>query len=268
MGAMGTFTPLHSDLRQNVCPDCSFRAWCAPAHLSWRELRQFNALVRHRRLIKRNECLHHAGSALSSVYVVHKGFLKTTLSDSDGREQTTSFIMPGEMVGMDAIGSGLYQDDTVALEDSSLCGMTFANFERLAHDIPVLQHHFHRALGTEITRSHGIMLLLGATRAEESIALFLLGLSKQFTARKHSGIHFPLPMTRQEIGNYLGLTIETVSRIFSYFNEVQLIAINGRDVEIKNVAHLQQVIGERRRQRQAVPNQLTGGLGIPIFNRT
>ncbi|HTD89903.1 MAG TPA: helix-turn-helix domain-containing protein, partial [Burkholderiales bacterium] len=115
---------------------------------------------------------------------------------------------------------------------------------------------------------HGIMLLLGATRAEESIALFLLGLSKQFTARKHSGIHFPLPMTRQEIGNYLGLTIETVSRIFSYFNEVQLIAINGRDVEIKNVAHLQQVIGERRRQRQAVPNQLTGGLGIPIFNRT
>ena len=174
--------------------------------------------------------------------MICSGFLKTSITDGDGREQVAGFSMTGELVGMDAIGTGKHMCDTVALEDGSLCGMRYADFEELGRAIPALQHHFHRVMGAEIARDHGIMLLLGAMRVEERIAVFLLNLSRRFSARGYSGTHFRLPMTRQEIASHLGLTLETVSRAFSHFNNIQLTAINGKDVEIRSLARLQQLL--------------------------
>jgi len=233
-----------SALPHSECPNCSFVAWYRHAGLSLHEASQFNERVEHRRLVKRGEYLHQAGSALMSLHVICSGFLKTSITDGDGREQVTGFPMTGNLIGMEAIGSGKYMCNRIALEDSSLCGMRYADFEELGHAIPAFQHDFHRVMGAEIARDQGIMFLLGAMRAEERVATFLLNISKRFAARGYSGTHFRLPMTRQDIASYLGLKLETVSRIFSRFNKMQLIAINVKDVEIKNIARLQQLVGD------------------------
>lgn len=224
------------------CPNCGFNTWRLPANLTARESAQFDARVKHRLPLKRNEYLHHAGAALTSLYVINSGFLMTRVTDNNGREQITGFSMAGELVGLDAIGAGKHQCETAALEDSHLCGMTFADFEQLTRDIPELQRHFHRAMGAEITRDYGLMLLLGSLCAEERVALFVLNLSTRFAARGYSEMHFRLPMSRQEIGNYLGLKLETVSRVFSRFNDIRLIAINGKDLEITNLVQLRRII--------------------------
>lgn len=224
------------------CPSCRFMAWGQRADLTARESRQFNDRIEHRRPKKRSEYLNQAGAALTSLYVIHSGFLRTSITDGDGREQITGFFMPGELIGMEAIATGMHPCNTTALEDSSVCGMAFADFEQLNRDIPALQHHFHRAMGTEITRDHGMMLLLGAMRAEQRVAVFLLNLSKRFAAGGYSEVRFRLPMTRQEIGNYLGLKTETVSRAFSHFDSIQVIAVHGKDIEIRDLVCLQQLI--------------------------
>jgi CRP/FNR family transcriptional regulator len=231
-------------LPQSECPNCGLIAWCLPANLKLHESKQLNDRIEHHRLIKRNEYIHHAGSPLTSLYVIHSGFLKTSITDGDGRDQVAGFHMTGELVGMDAIGAGKHQCDAIALEDSHLCGMRYSDFEQLGQSLPALQHHFHRVMGAEIARDHGLMLLLGGMRAEERVAIFLLNLSKRFSARGYSGTHFRLPMPRQDIASYLGLTTETVSRLFSHFDNLQLIAINCKDVEVKSLVHLQQVVGD------------------------
>ena len=240
------------------CPNCGFTSWCLPAGLTAKGSKQFNDRIEHYRLVKGREYLHHAGSALTSLHVVHSGFLKTSIIDGDGHEQVTGFSMTGDLIGIDAIGTGRYLCNTIALEDSRLCGMRFADLEYLGRAIPALQHHFHRVMGAEIVRSHGIMLLLGPMSAAERLATFLLSLSRRFSARGYSGAHFRLPMTRQDIGSYLGLRIETVSRELSRFNRSGLIAIDAKDVEIKSMAGLQELIGDYEMRRSLARHMKSG----------
>jgi CRP/FNR family transcriptional regulator len=224
------------------CPDCGFIDWGRGANPSTDELQRFCSKIEHRRLRKQREYLHRAGTTLSALYIINSGFVKTIISDGNGHEQITGFSMPGDLIGMDAIATGKHQCSTVALEDSSLCGMAFVDLEQLNREIPALQHHFHQTLGAEITRDHGMMLLLGAMRAEERVAMFLLNLSRRFVLRGRSGTRFRMPMTRREIGNYLGLQLETVSRAFSQLANAQLIAVDNKEIEIKSVERLQQVL--------------------------
>jgi CRP/FNR family transcriptional regulator len=232
--------PAAQALRRD-CQNCGFNAWHLPANLTVHESAQFNACISHRRPLRRNEFLHHVGTALTSLYVLHSGFLVTRVADAAGHEHIISFSMPGELVGLEAVGASRHQCETAALEDSHLCGMTFADLEQLGRKIPELQRHFVRVMGQEITRDYGIMLLLGSLNAEQRVALFVLNLSKRFAARGYSGVHFRLPMTRYEIGNYLGLKLETVSRVFSHFNEARLMAINGKDLLITDLARLRRI---------------------------
>jgi CRP/FNR family transcriptional regulator len=231
--------------QSRTCPDCRFVDWGSRADFSAHDLRRFCDRIEHRRLRKNHEYLHHAGSALGVLYVINSGFVKTIISDGNGHEQITGFSMPGDLLGMDAIATGKHQCSTIALEDSSLCGMVFADLEQLNREIPALQHHFHQTMGAEITRDHGMMLLLGAMRAEERVAMFLLNLSRRFALRSHSETRFRMPMTRQEIGNYLGLQLETVSRAFSHLASEQLIAVDNKEIEIKSVDLLQRFMQGR-----------------------
>lgn len=235
----------------SACQDCGLIAWSLSANLSLQESMQFNNRIEHHRLIRRNDYLFHAGVALSSLYVVHSGFLKTSMTDSNGREQVTGVSITRDSVGMEAIGTGKHQCDTIALEDSRLCGMRYSDIDELGYVIPALQRHFHRVMGAEIARDHGVMLLLGAMRVEERVAVFLLNLSKRFFACGYSGTHFRLPMTGREIASYLGVRLETVSRVFSRFQDTHLIAIDRKEIEIKNLVGLQQIImaHEMRRPR-------------------
>lgn len=243
MSTVRLVSSLQSRVPQNGCPNCGLDSWCLPANLTLPESKKFNDRIEHRRPVKRSKYLHRAGAPLESLYVINSGFLRTSMADSDGREQVIGFSMTGELVGLDAIGTGKYLCDSIALEDSSLCGMRYSDLEELGHTIPALQHHFHQVMSAEITRDHGIMALLGVMSAEERVATFLLNLSIRFSARGYSGTYFRLPMTRHDIGSYLGLKLETVCRILSHFNNIQLISINQREIEIRSILKLRQRIG-------------------------
>ncbi|MBI4191262.1 MAG: fumarate/nitrate reduction transcriptional regulator Fnr [Betaproteobacteria bacterium] len=244
---MSTVHPLRnvsvSQLR-TACSSCSLHELCLPAGLEADEMEQLDRIVNRKRPVKRGEYLYRAGGALQSLYAVRTGFLKSCVLHDDGREQVAGFHMMGELLGMDAIGSGKHMCDAVALEDSDVCEIPFIELEQLSRDIPALQRHFHRMMSREIARDYGVMLLLGSMRAEERLAAFLLNLSQRFAARGYSATRFNLRMTREEIGSYLGLKLETISRAFSRFQTEGLITVQNKSIELKDPERLRALIGQ------------------------
>ncbi|MCE9639625.1 MAG: fumarate/nitrate reduction transcriptional regulator Fnr [Betaproteobacteria bacterium] len=236
--------PINVAQLRHACSSCSLSELCLPAGLDLQEIDRLDALVNRKRALKRGDYLYRAGSPLQSLYAVRTGFLKSCVLHDDGREQVAGFHMMGELLGMDAIGSGKHLSDAVALESSEVCEIPFGELENLSRDIPNLQQHFHRIMSREIARDYGVMLLLGSMRAEERLAAFLLNLSQRFAARGYSATQFILRMTREEIGSYLGLKLETVSRAFSHFQNEGIVAVQNKTIEIKEPERLRGLLGQ------------------------
>ena len=232
------------DLRTH-CSTCSMRELCLPVGLAPEELRQVDAIVSLRRKVRKGDTLYRAGEPFSALFALRVGSLKTTVLAEDGREQVAGYHMLGDIVGMDGAGAGVHGCESIALEDSEVCVLPFDRLEELARTVPALQHNLHRFLAREISRDHSVMLLLGSMRAEERLAVFLLNLSERYRRRGYSPTDFILRMTREEIGSYLGLKLETVSRLFSHFQREGLLRIQGRDVRILDLPALKQLIGRR-----------------------
>ena len=224
------------------CTSCNLRELCMPAGLCMEDLEQVQSIVYARRRVKRGESLFGAGDDFTAIYAIRSGTFKTSVVDGEGREQVTGFFMGGELLGMDGIGSGRYNGTAVALEDSEICVMPYSLIESMAHDYPQLQRHLHAVLSREIVRDHGVMMLLGSMRAEERLAAFLSNLSKRFLRRGYSHSDFHLRMTREEIGSYLGLKLETVSRLFSQFQKDGLIEVEQKHVRIVDIAGLEKIL--------------------------
>jgi CRP/FNR family transcriptional regulator, anaerobic regulatory protein len=237
------FSPIDVNHLRQVCSGCSLRELCLPAGLDLRELAELDRLVERRLPVKRGEFLYRAGGRLESLYALRTGFMKSCVLHDDGREQVAGFHMTGDLMGMDAISTDRHMCDAIALEDSEVCEIPFATLETLSREIPTLQQHFHRIMSREIVRDYGVMLLLGSMRAEERLAAFLLNLSQRFSARGYSSSEFILRMTREEIGSYLGLKLETISRVFSHFQEDGLLEVQHRRIRIRDVAALRALIG-------------------------
>ncbi len=228
-----------------TCSTCALRELCLPGELSHEDLARVENLVYARRRVPRGEPVFQAGNAFGTIYAVRSGFFKTSLVDAEGREQVTGFFMGGELMGMEGIG-GAYQSTATALEDSEVCVLPYPLIEQLSREIPALQRQLHGVLAREIARDHGVMLLLGSMRAEERLATFLLNLSKRFVRRGYSPTEFHLRMTREEIGSYLGLKLETVSRLFSSFQKDELIEVQQKHVRIRDIEGLERVLAARR----------------------
>src|SRR5512134_539651 len=241
---MASEAVLRSVHLKSVCSSCSLRELCLPIGLSPRDMDELEGLVYQRRTCRRGEHLYRAGVPFQSLFAIRSGFFKTYVIYEDGREQVTGFSMMGEMMGLDGISADAHSCNAVALEDSEICEVPFAELEELSRDLPSLQHHLHKMMSREIVRDHGVMLLLGSMKAEERLATFLLNLSQRFQARGYSPDSFHLRMTREEIGSYLGLKLETVSRIFSKFHEDGLITVQNKFTELTDSAGLQRVIGQ------------------------
>lgn len=225
-----------------ACSNCNLHELCLPADLSATEREKIDELVSCRRRVKRGEHLYRAGQPFDSIYAIRSGFFKTDVLMEDGRDQVTGFQMTGELLGLDGISSEMYTCNAVALEDSEVCVMPFSALESLSREIHTLQKHFHKVMSREIVRDHGVMLLLGTMRAEERLAAFLLNLSQRFTARGYSPAEFYLRMTREEIGSYLGLKFETVSRAFSRFQEDGLVAVQQKHIRILDIPGLKRLM--------------------------
>ena len=246
---MGQIHPLKEEVTLEViktaCSNCNLRELCLPYGLSEEELDKLDDLVSTRRRVKRGEHLYRAGAAFDAIYAIRSGFFKTDVLLEDGRDQVTGFQMAGELLGLDGISTEHHTCNAIALEDSEICAIPFPHLESLSRDIPTLQHHFHKVMSREIVRDHGVMMLLGTMRAEERLAAFLLNLSQRFTARGFSHAEFYLRMTREEIGSYLGLKLETVSRAFSRFQEDGHIAVQQKHIRILNVNGLKALMNHR-----------------------
>jgi len=224
-----------------ACASCNLREICLPAGLTPAEMDQLDSLVNVRRKVKRGEALYRTGEVFDAVYAIRTGFFKSRVTYEDGRDQVTGFSMSGEILGMDGIGQGRHNCDAVALEDSDVCSIPYAHLEDLSREINGLQRHFHKVMSREIVRESGVMMLLGVMRAEERIAAFLLNLSQRLAARGYSPLEFHLRMTREEIGSYLGLKLETVSRAFSRFHQDGLIEVEQKFVRIRNIEALKDI---------------------------
>lgn len=213
-----------------------------PVGLSSEQMERIDEIVATRRKIKRGSALFRNGETFTSLYAIRTGFFKTSIATEDGRDQVTGFQMAGEIIGLDGIVSDRHSCDAIALEDAEVCVMPYSSLEEVSREVTALQHHVHKVMSREIVREHGVMLLLGSMRAEERLAAFLLNLVQRLHARGFSQHELILRMTREEIGSYLGLKLETVSRTFSKFAEENIIEVKQRHVRILDTDKLQGLI--------------------------
>ncbi|MFT4192752.1 MAG: fumarate/nitrate reduction transcriptional regulator Fnr [Comamonas sp.] len=229
-----------------ACSNCNLRELCMPAGMNNDEMLRLDTLVASRRRVPKGSHLFNMGDPFQSLYAIRSGTFKTTVSTEGGHEQVTGFQMAGEIMGLDGIVGDHHSCNAVALEDAEVCIMPFDHIESLSLEVPALQRHVHKVLSREIVREHGVMLLLGSMRAEERLAAFMLNLTQRLKARGFSSTEVILRMTREEIGSYLGLKLETVSRTFSKFVDEGMIEVRHRHVRI---------IDAERLRRLATPQQ-------------
>lgn len=225
-----------------ACSQCNLHELCLPVGMNAEEIDRLDRLVGARRKIRKGQHLYRAGDGFEAIYAIRIGWFKTDVLLEDGREQVTGFQMTGEMLGLDGISTEAHSCNAIALEDSEVCVLPYGQLEELSREVEGLQHQFHKVMSREIVRDHGVMMLLGSMRAEERLAAFLLNLSQRFNARGFSAAEFHLRMTRDEIGSYLGLKLETVSRAFSRFQDEGLITVQQKHIRIIDLAGLRRLI--------------------------
>lgn len=220
------------------CAGCSMHRLCLPMGLNDSDTGRLDQIIGRRRRIARDESLYRMEDPFRNLYAIRFGHFKTCQVNPSGEQQITGFQMAGELLGMDAISTDRHHCNAVALEDSEVCEIPFPRLEELFGQIPMLLRHFHRIMGQEITREQHVMLLLGNMRAEQRFAAFLVNLSMRYATRGYSSASFQLRMSREDIGNYLGLTIESVSRLLSRFKKQGWLSVDKREVQLLDPAKL------------------------------
>jgi CRP/FNR family transcriptional regulator len=221
------------------------RELCLTIGLEPAALRDLDEIVRSQTRCKKGSSLYRAGDAFDALYAIRCGSFKTTVLAESGHEQITGYHMLGDIIGLDGIAANQHACEAIALEDSEVCALPFDQLEELARSLPTLQHNLHRFLSRDIGRDQAMMLTLGSMRADERLASFLLNLSERYHRRGYSASEFVLRMTREEIGSYLGLQLETISRLLSRFQSEGLLVVQGRAVKICDLPALHRLAGHR-----------------------
>lgn len=226
---------------KKTCSNCNLRDLCMPIGLNPTELQELDSLVSNRKRVHKGENLFLAGDRFDALFAVKNGTFKTLVNNQDGSEQVIGFQMTGEILGLDGLGAGSHMCNAVALEDSEVCTIPYDTLDQMAQRFHSLQLHFHRMMGREIVKDQTVMLLLGSMRAEQRLAAFLVNLAERQKARGFSSRAMVLRMTREEMGSYLGLKIETVSRTLSKLQKENLIKIDQKKLDIVDPAGLQKL---------------------------
>lgn len=226
------------------CSNCRLSDLCLPISLNKSEIVQLDEIIERNRPLRKGEHIYRQRDEFRCVFAVRSGSFKSYILGADGQSRVTGFFMPGEIIGMDGIGSRIHGVSTMALEHSSICEIPFAQLERLSHQLPNLQSRFFAIMSNEIVKDQQIHTLLSSYTAEQRLASFLLSLSARYARCQLSAERFILHMTRSDIGEYLGLTLETVSRVFSSLQKKELVLVKNREIEIKEMAKLKAILGE------------------------
>ena len=215
-----------------ACSSCHLKELCLPCGMSAPTVERLDGLHFGRRRVKAGQPLYRAGEAFQFIYAVRSGTFKSSLGAADGREQVSGFSIAGELLGLDGLAQGKHASTATALEDAEICAIPYDHLMELSAGSPDLQRAVGRLMSREIVREHGLMLLLGSMNAEERLAAFLLNVSQRMKARGWSASEFHLRMSRAEIGSYLGMRLETVSRTFSAFAQQRLVEVHKKHVRI------------------------------------
>jgi len=217
---------------------------CLPAGVSKGDIERLDNVVRSRVPLDRGEALFRSGEAFESLYVIRGGSVRTAQPGGDGDEQVIGFHIAGEIVGLDAISDDVHHCDAVALERTTVCAVPFGHLETVAAEIPALQRQIHRIISREMVQDHHHLVALGRRTARERLALFLHSLSGRLHGAGYSGTDFRLTMSRDDIANYLGLALETVSRLLTRLTEEGVIGVDRRRVIIHDSAALAEIAGQ------------------------
>lgn len=223
------------------CGNCRLGSICLPLALESDDIVKLDEIVQRGRPLQKNEHLYRESDDFNAVYAVRAGTVKAYKITGDGQEQVTGFYFPGEILGMDGISKGKYASSAKALETSAVCEIPFHKLEELSTLIPSMQRHFFQLMSQEITTDQQLITLLSKNSAEERIASLLISISARNARRKLSETSFRLPMSRTDIGNFLGLTVETVSRVISRFNKQGLIAVDSKEITLLDLDGLKEI---------------------------
>lgn len=228
-----------------ACNDCSLFQLCLPVGIDADELDELDGIIKRRQPLKRGEHLFHVGSPFQAIYAVRSGSIKTYSPSEDGYEQVTGFHLPGELLGLDAINLMHHPCAAKTLETTSLCEIPYERLEELSSRLPSLQQQMLKIMSREILHDQSLLMLLGKRSAEERLAALLLSLSNRYQQRGFSATDFYLSMSRNDIGNYLGLAVETVSRLFTRFQEEGLLDVQRKHIRIADMGRLRGIANAR-----------------------
>ena len=237
-GADGALKACTHDYQVN-CGNCRLNSICLPLALETDDIQQLDDIIQRSKPLQKSQHLYREGDDFQSVYAVRSGTLKAYKTTDDGREQVTGFYFPGEILGMDGISNNAHASSAKALETAAVCEIPFTSLERLSSLMPNLQRHFFQLMSREITEDQQLITLLSKNSADERVAALMLSISNRNARRKLSATQFRLPMSRVDIGNYLGLTVETVSRVFSRMQKMEVLQVDNKEIEILDTAGLQ-----------------------------
>jgi CRP/FNR family transcriptional regulator, anaerobic regulatory protein len=226
------------------CKECNLRELCFPHGMSDAELSSMEAVVDQPKPLHKNDFLYRDGDNSRAIYAVRSGCVKTMTESANGDEQIVGFHLPGELLGLDGFADGVHTCNALALETSSVCELPLNQLENLCHVLPGLQRQMRRIMGKEVNSDHKLLLLLGKMTAEERLASFLLSLSSRMEERHWKDNEFNLSMPRQDIANYLGMAVETVSRLFATFQNEKIIDVDRRHITILDMQRLKAIVGE------------------------
>jgi CRP/FNR family transcriptional regulator len=232
---------------QTLCSSCHLKDLCLPCGLAGSDVERLDGLMFGRRKVGSGDALFREGEKFQFAYAVRSGTFKSSLTLADGREQVSGFHIAGELMGLDGLASGKHASTAIALEDTDVCAIPYANLSELAAQSANLQAAMSRLMSREIVREHSLMMLLGSMNAEERLAAFLLNMSQRMKARGYSPHEFHLRMSRAEIGSYLGMKLETVSRTFSAFQRQGLLEVDKKHVRITDIEGLTRAFEIRMR---------------------
>ncbi|HEB82498.1 MAG TPA: fumarate/nitrate reduction transcriptional regulator Fnr [Gammaproteobacteria bacterium] len=231
------------------CKQCNLRELCFPHGMNDDELTNMDAVVDQPQPLHKGDFLYRDGDENVAIYAVRSGCVKTMTESPNGEEQIVGFHLPGELLGLDGFGEGVHTCNALALETSSVCELPLEKLEHLCHELPGLQKQMRRIMGKEVASDHQLLLLLGKMTAEERLASFLLSLSSRMHERHWKENEFNLSMPRQDIANYLGMAVETVSRLFATFQSENIIQVDRRHITILDMPALKAIVGDCKKDK-------------------
>ena len=238
-------TVVSLDRLRLACKECSLSALCLPVGLSSDEFSRLSSIMQTNRIYHRGDSLFRNTDPFSRLFVVKSGSIKSFTEHAETGEQVLGFNLPGEVVGLDGIAEGYHLSSASAMETTACCEIPFNQLEKLTAHIPSLQHHIYRLFSKEIGHENQMLTLLGRFNAEQRLAAFLLSISTRLKQRGLSATEFQLSMSRSEIGNYLGLAVETISRLFRKFQEQDLLEADRKRVKLLDCARLSAMVEDK-----------------------